>query len=66
MEPKRRRLHKIREAASVAAETPAAGESQQATVPPAGEHRTEEVVEEVALPPVHAAAPPTALVTGVM
>ena len=59
-EPKRRRLHKLGEAASAVAETPAAGEPQQAVVPPAGEHRAEEVVEEVAPPPVQAAAPPMA------
>ena len=60
MEPKRRRLRKIGEAASVAAETPAAGEPRLAVVPPAGEHRAEEVVEEVVPPLVSASAPPMA------
>ena len=56
--PKKRRLHKVGETASVAAETPAAGEPQQTAVPPAGERRVEEVMEETAPSPVRAAAPP--------
>ena len=58
-EPKRRRLRKLGEAASVIAETPATGELQQAVVPPAGEHRAEGVVEEAAAStPTRAATPP--------
>ena len=57
---KKRRLRKALEAASVAAETPAAGEPQQAAVPLAGERRVEEVMAETAPSPVRAAAPPVA------
>ena len=59
-EPKRRRLRKLGEIASVVAETSAAGGPQQVVVPPAGEHRAEGRVEEVAPPPVPTAAPPMA------
>ena len=58
--PKKRRLHKVGETASVAAETPAAGELQQAAVPPAGERRVEEVMEVTESSPVRPAAPPVA------
>ena len=63
MASKKRRLRKALEAASVAAETPAAGEPQQAAVPLAGERRVEEVMEETAPSPVRAAAPPVAELT---
>ena len=59
--PKKRRLRKVGETDSVAAETPAASELQQAAVPPAGERRVEEVAEEAApSSPARAAAPPVA------
>ena len=60
MAPKKRRLHKVGETASVAAETPAASEPQQTAVSPAGERRVEEVMEETVPSPVRAAAPPVA------